>query len=832
MNALAEVSFGEWLKRRRRGLGWTQQQFAAQIHCSTVMLKKIEAEERRPSAQIVEQLAEVFNIPPNEQTAFLRFARGDWKSAPTLQSEEAPWRISIPVPRSNLPVPLTSFIGREKQVEEIIQLLNKNRLVTLTGIGGIGKTRLAIHVAKNLTKSYKDGVWWVELAPVIDSQLVPQAIAQVLGVRESPSQPLTESLKSFLAEKQLVLILDNCEHIITAGAQLADNLLARCANLRILTTSRETLGITGEIIYRVPSLSLPKSQRVTLTDLLIEYEGIRLFVERASAVDSDFELTEQNTAAVLQICRRLDGISLALELAAARVKLLSVENIAERLNDRFNLLTDGSRTALPRHQTLQATIDWSYDLLPESEQILFRRLAIFVGGFTLEAAEIVGAADGIKKSQVIDLLGQLVNKSLITVAPHSENVNTRYGMLETIREYARKKLNQSSELERLRQRQRDFFIALAEQTEPKLRGAEQFAWLDRLEDDYDNLRAAWDCAIEDDAKLAFRLVSALLDFWIIRGNRNEGREWLARLLEQTNQWGKTSERAHVLGMAGLLAHFQQDLEMAQRLLVEALDIAQISADKNEIAFALLWLGRTALQQREDRTAQSLIEECLTIYQELQDQRGIAIAMYMLGGLATNQGHYAQAEERAMKSLTIFQELGDKFWVGYVLNGLGEDCRLQDDYARAGRFYERSLENLRELRGRFALAHPLCNLAWASLHQDDIHRAKALFEESLNLHKEDGNWNAITIILAGFAGILGMSGKPEQAAQLFGAVEASLEAIGMHGRMLQLSDQKEFNHYAVVVRGQLDKAVFEKAWAEGRAMTMEQAIEFALKETQV
>jgi len=734
-------------------------------------------------------------------------------------------RRSLAAQITNLPIPLSSFIGRQKEGTELKERITTTRLLTLTGAGGSGKTRLAIQVATDLIDQFHDGVWWVDLAPLIDEALVPHAVAQALGVREVPNQPLREMLITFLHHKQLLLVLDNCEHLIAACAHLADDLLTHCASVRMLATSREVLGIVGEMVYHVPTMALPTPQRLTLTDLLLEYEGIHLFVERACAVKSDFALTEQNAAAVLQICQRLDGLPLALELAAARTKVLTVEQIAERLNDRFNLLTQGSRTALPRQQTLRATIDWSYDLLPEDMRMLFRRLSVFAGGFTLEAAEGVCSEESLAPRALLDRLARLVDRSLVKV--EREGDNARYRMLETIREYASEKLDGSSEAEQVRRRHRDFFIAFAEQAEPKLKSAKQFEWLDRLEVEHDNVRAAWECAIESDAELALKLASALLDFWLMRGNASEGRAWLAKLLPQTKPWGQTAKRAHVLSAVGQLACSQQDFAAARSLLEEALPIARMAGDEKEIAFALLWLGRTAHRQRDDQTAQGYTEECLTIYQGLQDQWGIAMAMFRLGGQAFYQGHYAQAEERGLKSLAKFQELGDKFMAGQVLNGFGELARLQGDYERAGKCYEESLEILRELRSRGALAAPSFNLAWVSLHRGDHRKAKALFEESLNLYKEDGNKNAMTDCLSGFAAVLGMIGKPEQAARLFGAVEALLEGIGMRGRK-DPSDQKEFDHYVAAIRAHLDEAAFANAWAEGRAMTLEQAIAYALQ----
>jgi predicted ATPase/DNA-binding SARP family transcriptional activator len=736
-------------------------------------------------------------------------------------------RASLAAQITNLPIPLSSFIGRKKEVTQLKERITVTRLLTLSGAGGSGKTRLAIQVATDLIDQLQDGVWWVDLAPLMDEALVPHAVAQALGVREAPNQTLTETLTTFLRHKQLLLVLDNCEHLLAACAQLADDLLSHCANLRILATSREALGITGEMVYHVPTLSLPQPQRLTLTDLLLGYEGICLFVERACAVKSDFALTEQNAAAVLHICQRLDGLPLALELAAARTKMLTAEQIAERLNDRFNLLTQGSRTVLPRQQTLYATIDWSYDLLPDEARLLFRRLSVFAGGFTLEAAEGVCAEEPLAPRTLFDLLARLVDRSLVKVERQGEYA--LYGMLETIREYAREKLDGSGETERVRQHHRDFFIAFAEQAARRVNSGEQMEWLDRLEIEHDNVRAAWDCAIESDAELGLRLAWALLGFWIVRGNPSEGREWLAKLVERTKPWGRTAKRAHVLGLAGRLAYSQSDFAAARPLLEEALPIARLSGDKLIIAFVLLWLGRTAHRQGDVRAAQSFTEESLMMYQGLQNQRGIAQAMLHLAGLVADQGHYAEAEERCIRSLATFQALGDKFMAGHVCNWLGEMARLQGDYARAGKSYEQSIEIFQEQHSRVYLATPLFNLGWVSLRGGDDRKARTLFEESLKLYSEYGDKNGMADNLLGLASVLGMIGRPEQAAQLFGAAESLRESIG---GCIEPSDQKEFDHYAAAVRAQLDEAAFAKAWAEGRAMTLEQVIEHALVNIEV
>ena len=771
-----------------------------------------------------------FGIEPSEQTRALyerlKAGKETLETGPTVPVKEKRKESA----KTNLPVPLTSFIGREREIEDVKQLLSRTRLLTLTGAGGLGKTRLAIQSSNQILNKFKDGVWWVELAPLMDGLLVTQAVAQVLGVRESTSQPLTESVKNFLREKQLLLVFDNCEHLITACAQLAEDLLTHCANLKILTTSREALGLTGEEVWSVPVLSLPKTHSIPLIDLLRQYEGIHLFVERASIVKSDFTLTESNALSVAQVCQRLDGMPLAIELAAARVKMMSVDEIAKRLDDRFDLLKAGSRTALPRHQTLRAAIDWSHDLLTEPERILFRRLAVFAGGFTLDAAEAVCGFGELRRSEILDLLGRLLDKSLVVVEGASELSETRYHMLETLREYARERLEESGEMEPARQRHRDFFIAFAEQAEPKLKSGEQIEWLDRLEVEHDNWRAAWDCAIESDAELALRLASALLGFWLMRGNQSEGREWLAKLLERTERWGQTVQRARALSVAGRLAHYQTDLAAARSLLEQALSIARIMGDKKEIAFILFWLGRTALRQRDDQIAQLLIEEGFTIYQELQDEWGSEIAFQRLAELAAHQGDRRKAEEFFMKTLAKYRDRGDRFMTAEVLNALGEVTRFEGDYERASTFYEQALEILRELRSHFLPATPLIGLAWVSLHRGDYRKARALFQESLELHREYGyRIGMMEECLGGFAAILGLTGKPEPAARLFGAMESLLESIRMT-RGTDATDQKEYDHYIAVVRSQLDKAAFAKAWAEGRAMTLEQAIEFALRET--
>jgi len=828
-DTLAQVSFGEWLRRRRKAAGWTQMQLALQIHCSTSALKKIESEERRPSAQIVERLAEIFNIPLVERTSFLRFARGDWSSAPRGVIEKTPWRVSTTSPHSNLPTSLTYLIGRRRELSQLGAYLADPgvRLVTLIGPPGIGKTRLSLEVAHEALSNVPNGVFFVPLAPLDNPNLVAPTIIQMLGFVEIKSQSPLERLKDGIADKQMLLVLDNAEHLIEGIAILASELLVACSHLKILTTSREALRVPGEWLYPVPVLNIPTTTQLQSIDMetASQFAALTLFSERARAVKPDFAINADNVQVVANICTQLDGLPLAIELIAARIRLLSPQALLERLSGQFTLYANGMRAVSARQKTLHNAIAWSYDLLSDEEQNLFARLSVFVGGFALDAAESVFSRTSVTKT-VSELIASLLDKSLLQ-RTLDQRREPRFSMLVTIQQFAMDRLRHMSSEAEVHHWHLAYFLRFAEQANQEMHGPHQFEWLDRLEVEHDNLRAAWDCAIESDTELALLLASALLDYWLVRGNLNEGRQWLAQLLEQTKEWGQSAKRAQVLGMAGRLAHAQMDFVAARRLFEQALLIARRSDDKSEIAFVLLWLGRTLGRQRDHSSARLLMTECLTIYQELQDEWGIAWAMFGLGDTAYYQGHYAEAEERNLQSLAIFQELGDRFNAAYVLNGLGEASRLQDNYERAGNYYEESLEIYRELRSRAALAPPMVNLAWVSLHLGHFDTAKAFFQESLKLFKDEDKKIGMMHCLPGFAGVLGMTGKPKPAARLFGAMEALLESLEITGQ-LDPPDQKELDHYVAIVRSQLDEAVFAKAWADGRAMTMEQAIAYALE----
>jgi predicted ATPase/DNA-binding XRE family transcriptional regulator len=823
------VSFGEWLKRRRSALGLTQEQLALKISCSTSALRKFEAEERRPSAQIIEQLAEVFDIPADERASFLRFARGDWEAAPVGAIRDAPWKFSTKLPRTNLPASPTSLIGRGQELARLAEYLSDPgiRLVTLIGPPGIGKTRLSMEVARVALSTFPDGVFFVALAPLDDPKLVALTVVQTLGFEEMGQTSPMERLKDGIGNKHLLLALDNLEHIIEGAAPLIADLLLACSRLKILTTSREALRVPGEWLYPVPALNFPTTTELQSIhqEEISQFAALTLFAERARAVRPDFKLSAENIKSVASICIQLDGLPLAIELIAARIRLMSPQGLVDRLSDQLTLHTDGMRAVSARQKTLHNAVAWSYDLLTDEEQELFARLSIFVGGFTLYAAESIFSGMSTRKT-IADLMASLVDKSLLQRTFDARG-EPKFTMLVTIQQFAREHLRRLGDETETQNWHLAHFVDFAERADQEMHGPDQFEWLDRLEVEHDNLRAAWDFAIENDIELASRLASALLEFWSMRGNPSEGRAWLAKLLERTNQWAQTAKRAYLLVGAGQLAYIQQDSASARRQLEEALLIARGIGDKKKIAFALLWLGRTAHDLRDDQAAHLCIEECLKIYQELNDQWGIAMAMFHLSIMDADQGHYTEAEEQSMKSLFKFQQLGDKHRAGQVLNTLGELSRLRGNYQRAGKLYQEAIEIFREQRSRHPMAIPFFNLAWVSLHGGDDRKAWALFEESLELCNEYGIKVPMLHILSGFASVLGMTGKPEQAARLFGAVESLVESIGMAGRM-NPSDQKEFDDYVAIVRAQLDDASFAAAWAEGRAMTMEQAIAYALE----
>ncbi len=864
---MPELSFGEWLKRRRKGMGFTQQQLAAQISCSTITLKKIEAEERRPSPQMVECIAEVLTVPYHERTSFLRFARGDWKSAPTLESEDRPWRVSTTSPRSNLPTPLTSFVGREKELKEISGLLSSCRLLTLTGPGGVGKTRLAIQTAHDSIKKFNDGVFWVGLVGLSNGSLIPHEIAQSLHVRGTPGEPFIETLKTYLETKDVLLVIDNCEHLIRPFAEYAEQLLAACAKLKILVTSIEALGLFNELIWQVPSLPFPEKQEPRSLKDFKEFASIELFDERASTAKPGFALDERNVSTVSQICRRLDGIPLAIELATARVKVLSVDEIAARLDDCFSLLTAGSRTDIPRHQTLRATMDWSYDLLTGAEQILFRRLSIFVGGFTLEAAEVV-CSQGMLRKDILGLIGRLVDKSLVIVEIGLEISGSRYHLLETIRQYAREKLLDANETEPLCDQHLHFFMQLAEHTQPIFETARRTEWLPRLEIEHDNLRAALKWACKRDIETARFLAGMLERFWFFSDQLSEAYAWYARVLGPDERptvvkrglalallgsgcvslnlgymdeaqarleqsvvlWQQIGEQRWLASSFQWLAYLlvqRGDGERACTMYAEHEALFRTSSDPLMLAWTLgNWGTAKCAKRPDDPTGKELLDEALSFAHTLQDPFSFVLCYSSLGDWALLQGDYATARQYFLKALEWRRQLGTRWIIAAGLWQVANIMCLQGDYPQAEPMYAEALALARALGDQRSEVHIAQELGAVAIHLGDVVLAKTLLAESLASFRKWADSLGIGRCLLGFADLQQVHGHLEQAARVLSFVEPWLQ-----------SNQIQFVHFDVTsygrsvaaARAQLDEATFTKAWAEGRALTMKQAIELAMSD---
>lgn len=767
--------------------------------------------------------------------------------------------------RSNLPEPLTSFVGRERELTELRELLAGNRLLTLTGAGGVGKTRLALRVAAAALDAYDDGVWLVELASLGEPGLVPQEVNTVLGLDEQPGKSLTRTLTDYLQTKHLLLLLDNAEHVLAACAQLADTVLRQCPRVTVLVSSRERLGVPGEVTYRVPSLSMPDPGRDAAPQSVGDYESVRLFRERARLHLPHFAVTEQNAPALASICRRLDGIALAIELAAARARAMSIDELNRRLDQRFALLTGGSLTLPRRQQTLRAAIDWSYDLLSDAEKAVFRRMSVFAGGSTLEATERVCAGDGIETHDVLDLLASLADKSLVLV--EERTTSTRYRFLETVHQYAVERLRERGDEANGFQRHLAYFLELARAAEPQLTGKDQQAWLDRLESEHDNVRAALTraCATGGDAEVGLRLACAVARFWLVRGYLTEGRGWLSRLLAAFVH-GEQSTRAKALNWAGALAWKQGDYAAARTLYEQSLAIHRELGDRGGIGAVLSNLGLLAYEQGDYAEARTLHEESLAIDRELGDRWGVAVSLMHLGSLASAQGDHASARPLYEESLAMFREIGDRGHIANALRSLGALCSRQDDDAVAHALYDESLAICRELRDRAGIARALYGLAITARHRGDhsaarsmheesvaifrdlgdreglanslqdlgvvaaargdYREARALQEESLEIYRALGERPGIAASIEGLAGIACAVGAPARAACLWGAMERLREEIGAP---LVPSERREHERAVADARAALgDDAAFEAAWREGRAMSLERAIECALE----
>ena len=694
------------------------------------------------------------------------------------------------IPSTNLTHSLTSFIGRKKELAQVHQLLRQTRLLTLTGVGGCGKTRLARQVAAELVsaRSFDDGIWLVELAALNDPTLVPLTVSQTIGVRETFDRSVIESLTDYISSRQLLLVLDNCEHLLITCAQLAEKLLLASSQLKILATSREPLGLPGETTFLVPSLSLPDSAHLPIASDLEEYDAPVLFVERAQSVLPSFLPTEKNMEAIVHVCRRLDGIPLAIELAAARVNVLTVEQIAARLDDRFNLLTASNRAAvLPRHQTLRETIDWSYELLSEEERTLFRRLAVFAGGFTLDAAETICSGKGTERNEILDVLSRLVSKSLV-VAEILEQREARYHLLETIRQYALDLLKKSGKEDKLRDRHLAWFLALAEESKTQWRGPRQKELFDRLEIEHDNLRAAleWSKLKSDLAEAGLRLGSALWRFWEIHNHLREGRQLLTELLALPDAQAHTVARAKALYGAGYLAMMQ-------------------GTEKNFIS------------------SERLMNESMAIAQELNEPQLIANGVYGLGILTRYRGDHEHAVVQLEKSLSLFRQLGDPVGTYISLFNLAEAATTRGDYEQAQKLHEESLTLKRAQGDEWSIANSLMSLAILARLHVNYQQALNLLQEGLALFQKIGDTTNIAFCLLEFSSIAASQGQSQLAVKLYAVADLLLNNLGYP------SDhpyRTESERQLAALRVRMGETKFNAILKSGRALSLDEAIEQA------
>ena len=725
--------------------------------------------------------------------------------------------------RTNLAGEITTFVGRAEELAAVRGALGGSRLVTVTGSSGAGKTRLAERLGAELLDEFPDGVWQARLAPLSEPSLVPKAVASALGIREETGRPPVRSLIDFLQGKRLLLLLDNCEHLVAACAELADALLRACPFVRVLATSQEPLGIFGEAVHPLPPLSLPREGEAPSFEEIAWFEAIQLFVDRARLAAPSFALTPANAPVVVRVCQRLDGIPLAIELAAARTKLLPVEQIDARLHDRFRLLTSGSRTADPRQRTLQAAIDWSHDLLEEGARTLFRRLSIFSGGFTLEVAEAVTAGGGIARDEVLYLLSNLVDKSLVLV--NESGATARYRMLQTIRQYAGERLRASGEAASVRAKHRDAFLALAEHAEGELKGPEQDVWLDRLEAEHANLRAALEWSKTDAAAsdAYLRLAGALWEYWLVRGHVREGREWLESALTLSSP-AFDAPRARALDGAGVLARLQGDYQQAVRRHQEGITLWRKIGDRAGEAGAITHLGIVRQWQGDTDRARQLLEEALALSREVDNPWGVALALKNLGVIAHVLGETERATERYRESLEISRSLDDAWEIASTINNLAVLLASQGEYERAAELFEENLSLNRRLGEKRGIAMALNNLGEMAQSQGDYGRAAELLSESLLLNVDAGNARLIAYGLECFVSLLAAEGCDEPALRLASAAEALRDRIGSP---LSPAEREDLDRSIAAARAALTPEHAARAWEDGRAMSIEEAVDEAL-----
>ena len=765
----------------------------------------------------------------------------------------------------SLPVALTPFIGRQNELPQVGRMLSEpgNRLITLTGPGGVGKTRLALQAAQAYQENYPEGAWLVALSSLSETELVPLSVAAALDLSTEKARPVLDELVDYLYAKCLLLVLDNCEHLVAACAALTSTLLQSCPNLQILATSREALGIAGECVYLVPSLSFPEPDQAIQPSELLKYEAVDLFTRRAKAALPAFDLNEQNTPAVLQICRQLEGIPLALELAAARLKVMDIEEIAVELDDRFRLLRGGDRTAPARLQTMRASIDWSYQLLTEAEKNLLRHVSVFSGGWNLAAARAVCASQALLEAEILDLLGSLVNKSLVLVQ-HDRRRELRYRLLETVRQYAAGMASEAGEVAGLRDRHLSYFSAFASRAAAGLEGANPVIWLKRLDDEMDNLRFMLEWALANNVAAGLELIIQIDLFWYQRGHVHEQYDWISSFLDRPETQPYPRLRVQALGIQStILMLYLGNPRKARDCAEMSLALARQIGDRREQAANLYQLGYIAVSQGNAVAGQRLYEESLALFGELGDRVGQARVLAQLSYMSSEDPD--QASIYAEQGLALCREAGDQVNVSRRLVGMATLACRKSDYATASQRMQEALSIQRQLELKYDLAEsldvygrvafrqgdpelarasylesialndklgrsgeniwPRVDLAYLHLRQGQFAPARLGFVDSLTRVHSSENMGGVIYIIEGLASLAVAEGRLERAARLFAWADYMRRKNGGHR---PANEQADVDQDLSILSAHLDEADLQAAASAGQAMTLEEAIALAIQ----